>query len=55
MHTNFYIKNIQEILEIENGQEIVDGMISSFTCPINKDVEDFLKNNAITFAKSINQ
>ena len=51
MHTNFYIKNIQEILEIENGQEIVDGMISSFTCPINKDVEDFLKNNAITFAK----
>ena len=51
MHTNFYIKNIQEILEIENGQEIVDGIISSFTCPINKDVEDFLKNNAITFAK----
>lgn len=50
-HSRFYIKNIQEILDLNNGQRIVDNMISSFSCPINKDVEDFLKNNATMFSK----
>jgi len=38
------------------GEEKVSEIISDFTCPFNKDVEFFLKNRAIEFAKqSISQ
>ena len=32
------------------GESKVKNMLSSFSCPYNKDIEDFLKNKAITFS-----
>ena len=51
MLSSFYVKNIQDILSDENGETIVQNMINSFSCPINEDVDKFLKNNSIEFAK----
>lgn len=44
--------NIADILKSENSEEMLKKSgISSFSCPLNADVEYFLKNKAVEFAK----
>ncbi len=42
--------NIKNMLT-ELGEDRVKSVLSEFYCPMNKDVEDFLKNKAIEFSK----
>lgn len=42
--------NILDVLE-NAGEDVCQGILSSYACPLNKDVEDFLHNKAIPFAK----
>ena len=51
---NFIVLNIREYLENDNkrlGEEILVQLLSEFSCPLNPDVERFLKEQAIEFAK----
>ena len=34
-----------------NGERILSGILSSYSCPLNAEVEDFLKNKALQSAK----
>ena len=44
--------NLRDILRDETlGESAAKGILSSFSCPLNPDVEHFLKNTAIEFAK----
>ena len=48
--------NLQDILDNEfeenkSGEEMAKEIISTFSCPQNADIEDFLKNKAIEFSK----
>lgn len=44
--------NLKEVLSDESlGENAVKGILSSFSCPLNPDVEHFLKNVAIEFSK----
>ncbi|HBE8542627.1 TPA: N-acetyltransferase, partial [Clostridioides difficile] len=48
--SGYLIVNLSNMLgELE--EEEVKKILSSFSCPLNKDVEDFLKNKAIEFSK----
>lgn len=56
MHSanNFIVLNIREYLENEDkrlGEETLVQLLSEFSCPLNPDVERFLKEQAIEFAK----
>ncbi|MDO4446053.1 MAG: N-acetyltransferase [Bacillota bacterium] len=42
--------NLKEMIE-QLGEDETKQILSEFSCPQNKDVEYFLKNNAITFSK----
>ncbi len=42
--------NILDMLDMY-GEEACQEIVSSFACPLNKDVEDFIRNKAISFAK----
>ncbi len=46
--TGFKIISLNELLA-QLGEERTREILSSFSCPINKDVEDFLKHKAIIF------
>ena len=48
--THFIQFNLSDMVEML-GEESVKGILSSFSCPKNKDVENFLKNKAIEFSK----
>lgn len=51
---NFIVLNIREYLENEDkrlGEENLAQLLSEFSCPLNPDVERFLKEQAIMFAK----
>jgi len=51
---NFIVLNIREYLENEDkrlGEETLVQLLSEFSCPLNPDVERFLKEQAIEFAK----
>lgn len=48
--THFIQFNLSDMLE-ELGEELVKEILSSFSCPKNKDVENFLRNKAIEFSK----
>lgn len=49
---NYRYYNIRRLLDDpEIGEEVVKEMLSSFQCPMNPDVETFLKVNAIEFTK----
>lgn len=51
---NFIVLNIREYLENEDkrlGEDKLEQLLSEFSCPLNKDVERFLKQQAIEFAK----
>ena len=48
--SGYLIVNLSNMLgELE--EEEVKKILSSFSCPLNKDVEEFLKNKAIEFSK----
>ena len=52
--SNFIVLNIREYLENEDkrlGEETLIQLLSEFSCPLNLDVERFLKEQAIEFAK----
>lgn len=42
--------NILDMIELY-GEEKCSKILSSFMCPLNQDVEDYLHNKAIPFAK----
>ena len=48
--TGFKLVNLKIMVE-ELGEEHVKGLLSSFSCPLNRDVEGFLKTKAIEFAR----
>ena len=48
--TGYKIVNLKLMLE-ETGEDIAKQVLSTFSCPLNKDVEKFLKVKAIEFAK----
>lgn len=48
--TGFKIVNLKLMVE-ELGEDRVKPILSNFSCPANADVENFLKNKAIEFAK----
>lgn len=51
---NFIVLNIREYLENEDkrlGEDKLEQLLSEFSCPLNMDVERFLKQQAIEFAK----
>lgn len=51
---NFIVLNIREYLENEDkrlGEDKLVQLLSGFSCPLNMDVERFLKQQAIEFAK----
>lgn len=55
---NFIVLNICEYLENEDkilGEDTLAQFLSEFSCPLNPDVECFLKQYAIEFAKNIKQ
>lgn len=51
MESRYFTINIQEYFENEELAMLLDALIDSFECSINKEVEMFLKNGAIESAK----
>ena len=47
---NLVLENILDLID-EYGEEDVKAILSDFSCPKNFDIEDFLKDNSIIFAK----
>ena len=47
---NFVQSSILEMIELY-GEEKCQNILSSFHCPLNQDVENFLHNKAISFTK----
>ena len=55
---NFIVLNIREYLASEDkrlGEEKLVQLLSEFSCPLNPDVERFLKQQAIELQKNIRQ
>ena len=50
MNNDFSIQNILRLIETL-GEEKVGQLLSEFSCPINPEIEDFVRNKSIDFAK----
>ena len=48
--THFVEMNLCNILD-QLGEDETKNILSSFSCPINKDIENFIKYKAIEFSK----
>ncbi|WMC91272.1 N-acetyltransferase [Kineothrix sp. MB12-C1] len=48
--THFVEMNLSDVIE-QLGEGETKSILSSFTCPLNKDVENFIKHKAIEFSK----
>lgn len=50
---NYYSQNISEYFPggVINDMELLNNFISSFSCPLNPEVENFFKKSAIEFTK----
>ena len=48
--TGIKIVNLKIMVE-EVGEETTESLLSTFSCPLNQDVEDFLRFKAIRFAQ----
>ena len=48
--TNFVQFNLSDLLD-QLGEDEVKVILSSFSCPLNADVERFLREKAIEFSK----
>ncbi len=44
------VDNILDLIEI-GGEDVIKQELSAFSCPQNEEIEDFLKNKSIEFAK----
>ena len=45
--------SLEDLLEaFEGDEDKVNAILSSFSCPLNRDVEDFLKDKALPFSRS---
>ena len=51
--SNYTVVNIRKYLALDKdiGESMLSNIFSNFSCPKNLDVESFLKNNSIEFAK----
>ena len=47
---NLTTKNILDFLE-EEGEDLLKSILATFSCPVNPEIEKFLKERAIDFAK----
>ena len=47
---NYIVMNLLEMLDTY-GEEGLESFLSNFTCPLNQDVEAFIRDKAIDFAK----
>ena len=55
---NFTVLNIREYLVNEDGklgEEKLRELLSEFSCPLNVDVQHFLRQQALNFQRSIRQ
>lgn len=52
--THFVEMNLGDILE-QIGEDETKSILSSFSCPLNKDIENFIKYKAIEFSKELLQ
>ena len=49
---NLYSLNIRDYFNSRDSRiDVLSGLISSYTCPKNPDIERFLKNSAIDFTR----
>ena len=48
--THFVEMNLSDIIE-QLGEDATKSILSSFSCPLNKDVENFIRYKAIEFSK----
>lgn len=46
----YIVANLSELIDIL-GEDTADSILSDFSCPINQDIENFLKHRATIFAK----
>ena len=51
MSRGYKIVNLDLLIE-EVGEERVDEILKTFSCPLNFDVEEFLHRKAVAFSKS---
>ncbi len=47
---NYSVFNIHDLME-QMGLDEVEGMLQSFCCPLNKEIEDFLHDKALPFTR----
>lgn len=47
---DYAVVNILDYIELI-GEESVSDVLSDFSCPKNKEIENFVRNNAVEFAK----
>ena len=45
---NYRIIALEDLLSCENGEDIFNKAAQNFSCPLNEDVEHFLKQTALT-------
>lgn len=48
--THFVEMNLGDMLD-QLGEDATKAILSSFSCPLNKDIENFIKYKAIEFSK----
>ncbi|MBQ7067534.1 MAG: GNAT family acetyltransferase [Synergistaceae bacterium] len=51
MLEHFFVINLREYLDNEDSTNKLYKLLSSFSCPLNPDVEHFLKHNALEFTR----
>ena len=47
---DYAVVNILDYIELIGEESVVD-VLSGFSCPKNKEIENFVRNNAVEFAK----
>ena len=47
---DYAVVNILDYMELIGEESVVD-VLSGFSCPKNKEIENFVRNNAVEFAK----
>lgn len=50
MKTEYVKINLSDLVE-KYGESRVKAILADFSCPLNNDVQEFLKNKAIEFSK----
>ncbi len=50
IRTHFVEMNLGDMIE-QLGEDVTKSILSSFSCPVNRDIENFIKERAIEFSK----